>query len=141
MPKIGRVCQNWQMMTNEELRKIAWDHAVVEPGYDDSKYRKDACGAWIMWDKYNVTDSIFGWQIDHIYPESKLKERGFSREMIDHPANIRALQHQNNQSKSADYPGYIAVITSQENRNIVNRVSLTINTKKQEELKQLYNLR
>lgn len=127
-------------MTDDELRNIAWANAVIEPGYDANKYRKDACGAWIMWDKYNVTESIFGWQIDHIYPQSKLKERGFSQEAIDNPANIRALQHQNNQSKGADYPSYIAEITSQENRNIAKRVSLTINIKKQEELRQLYNL-
>ena len=127
-------------MTEEELKQEAWRNAVVVTDYDENKFRKDACGAWIMWDKYNVTDSVFGWQIDHIYPQSKLKERGFSQNAIDNPANIRAMQHQNNQSKGADYPDYIAVVTSQDNRNVLQRTSLTINAKKQAELKQLYNL-
>ena len=127
-------------MTEEELKQEAWRNAVIVTDYDANKFRKDACGAWIMWDKYNVTDSVFGWQIDHIYPQSKLKERGFSQDAIDNPANIRAMQHQNNQSKGADYPDYIAVVTSQDNRNVLQRTSLSINAKKQAELKQLYNL-
>ena len=127
-------------MTDEERRNIAWKNAVIEPGYDASKYRKDACGAWIMWDKYNVTESIFGWNVDHIYPQSKLRDLGISQELIDNPANIRALQYQNNLSKGTDYPSYIAEITSQENRNVVKRVALTINAMKQEELKRLYHL-
>lgn len=127
-------------MTEDELKLKAWRNAVVVTDYDANKFRKDACGAWIMWDKYNVTDSVFGWQIDHIYPQSKLKERGFSQDAIDNPANIRAMQHQNNQSKGADYPDYMAVVTSQDNRNVQQRTSLSINAKKQAELKQLYNL-
>ena len=127
-------------MTEDELKLKAWRNAVIVTDYDANKFRKDACGAWIMWDKYNVTDSVFGWQIDHIYPQSKLKERGFSQDAIDNPANIRAMQHQNNQSKGADYPDYLAVVTSQDNRNVQQRTSLSINAKKQAELKQLYNL-
>jgi hypothetical protein len=127
-------------MTEDELKLKAWRNAVIVTDYDANKFRKDACGAWIMWDKYNVTDSVFGWQIDHIYPQSKLKERGFSQDAIDNPANIRAMQHQNNQSKGADYPDYMAVVTSQDNRNVQQRTSLSINAKKQAELKQLYNL-
>lgn len=127
-------------MTEDELKLKAWHNAVIVTDYDANKFRKDACGAWIMWDKYNVTDSVFGWQIDHIYPQSKLKERGFSQDAIDNPANIRAMQHQNNQSKGADYPDYMAVVTSQDNRNVQQRTSLSINAKKQAELKQLYNL-
>ena len=127
-------------MTEDELKLKAWRNAVIVTDYDANKFRKDACGAWIMWDKYNVTDSVFGWQIDHIYPQSKLKERGFSQDAIDNPANIRAIQHQNNQSKGADYPDYMAVVTSQDNRNVQQRTSLSINAKKQAELKQLYNL-
>lgn len=127
-------------MTEDELKLKAWRNAVIVTDYDANKFRKDACGAWIMWDKYNVTDSVFGWQIDHIYPQSKLKERGFSQDAIDNPVNIRAMQHQNNQSKGTDYPDYMAVVTSQDNRNVQQRTSLSINAKKQAELKQLYNL-
>ena len=35
-------------------------------GYDPTLFRKDACGAWIIRDKYGDSDSIYGWQIDHI---------------------------------------------------------------------------
>ena len=33
--------------------------------------------------------------------------------MIDNSLNLRALQHENNASKSDDYPSYTAVVTSE----------------------------
>lgn len=62
-------------------------------------YRKDHCGAWIVWDKYGISDRIYGWEIDHIYPHARLEEQGFSTDLIDDIHYLlRPMQHQNNSS-------------------------------------------
>ena len=109
-------------------------------GYDPTLFRKDACGAWIIRDKSGDSDSIYGWQIDHIVPRSLLEENGFSDEEIDNQLNLRALQHDNNASKSDDYPSYTALVTSKGSENIQAIKYLQVNNKKQESLKALYNL-
>lgn len=125
--------------SKQQIQSI-WDRAVKVDGYDPTRFRKDACGAWIFWDKYADSDSIYGWQIDHIVPRSLLEENGFSDEMIDNPLNLRALQHDNNASKSDDYPSYTAVVTSNGAENIHSIKFLEVNKKKQERLTELYNL-
>jgi len=127
-------------MVTEEMKIAAWNAAQPIDNYDSNMFRKDACGAWIAWSKYDCQDSIYGWQVDHICPVSKLESMGWSKDAIDDTRNLRALQHQNNLSKSDDYPSYIAVVTSDGNRNIESRRSLDVNQAKQAELSQLYNL-
>ena len=128
------------MAWTEEQIQGAWNRATIVEGYDKNRFRKDACGAWIIWDKYGDTDSLYGWVLDHVVPQSLLQEKGFSQEMIDHPANLRALQHENNSSKSDDYPSYTAVVTSEGSENIKEWSFLQVNEKKQKALKELYNL-
>lgn len=65
-------------------------HSVI--GYDSKKFRKDDCGAWIIRDKYGDRNSKYGWEIDHINPESQ----GGS----DALSNLRPLQWENNAKKS-----------------------------------------
>ena len=45
---------NW---TIEERRQI-WNKGQVVPGYDPTMWRKDQCGAFIKWDKIDLTDII-----------------------------------------------------------------------------------
>lgn len=92
--------------TDELINKI-WEKGRKDPKYHPDFVRKDACGAWIIKDKYNDRDSIYGWEVDHIYPESKLKELGVSQDLIDNIANLRPLNWKNNVSKSSDYPHYL----------------------------------
>lgn len=120
------------MNFTEEQKKIAWNAARVVDNYDPNKYRKDACGAWIAWDKYGDTNNVYGWQVDHIFPKSKGGD--------ENPLNLRALHFKNNQSKGDDYPSYYASVTSDGNRNKLDRQVYTINREKQEQLKNLYNL-
>lgn len=127
-------------MSDDEKKYYAWQVAQVVDGYDKNLIRKDACGAWIMWDKYGDTDSIYGWQVDHICPQKKLFDLGFNQDQIDNQENLRAMQHQNNASKGDDYPSYMAVVTSEERRNVEKRIGRTVNEKKQLVLKKLYNL-
>lgn len=126
-------------MTEEQIQD-AWNHATVVDGFDKDRYRKDACGAWIIRNKYGDTDSLYGWEVDHIVPQSLLRDKGFSESMIDNSLNLRALQHENNASKSNDYPSYTAVVTSEETENVKVTKFLEVNPKKQEALKKLYNI-
>ena len=128
------------MNADIQLRRKVWEKAQTVDGFNPDMYRKDPCGAWIVWDKYGVQDSIYGWQIDHIYPQSKLEERGFSSEQIDDFRNLRAMQHQNNAGKADDYPSYMCVITSEGNKNIYQDSPMTVNEATRKILAALYNL-
>ena len=68
------------------------------------------------------------------------EEKGYSQKNIDNIDNLRALQHENNASKSDDYPSYTAVVTSEEAENVKVTKYLEVNEKKQEMLRKLYNL-
>ncbi len=59
---------------------------------DSSKRRKDGCGARIWYSSYWNRNSKYGWEIDHISPQSI----GW----VDNISNLRPLQRENNLSKS-----------------------------------------
>lgn len=105
------------MNITEELKLSVWRKGIAVQNYDPDKYRKDACGAWIAWDRYGDTHSPYGWQIDHIYPESKLQLRRFAQESIDDLRNLRPLHWRNNASKGTDYPTYHTVVKAVDNHN------------------------
>lgn len=128
------------MIDTEDLKKEVWEKGRVVEGYDPDMYRKDACGAWIIWDKYGVQDNLYGWEIDHVYPKSKLEKAGFTEEQIWNIENLRPLQHQNNASKDDDYPSYTAVVTAEGNKNIEEEHYLIVNKTKREVLSKLYNI-
>jgi hypothetical protein len=50
------------------------------------------------------------------------------------------MQHENNASKSDDYPSYTAVVTSDDKKNIYKEASLTVNEATRNLLAQLYKL-
>lgn len=127
-------------MFTEEQRIAVWQKAQIVEGLDPSMYRKDACGAWMVWDKYGVQDNMYGWEIDHIVPRSLLQEKGYMPSEIDSLINLRALQHQNNTSKGDDYPSYTAIVTAEANRNVEQMQNLTVNEKLRNQLKQHFQL-
>ena len=119
------------MDISDDMKRRVWEKARAVEGYDDTRYRKDACGAWIMWDKYGLSHA-FGWEIDHIYPT----ERGGT----DILENLRPLQHQNNASKADDYPSYTAVVTAEGEHNIEKKRNLTVNAKTRDLLGRIYDI-
>ena len=128
------------MEVTEQVKRKVWEKAKAVEGFNPDLYRKDPCGAWIVWDKYGVQDSIYGWEIDHIYPQSKLQKLGFRAELIDDLRNLRPMQHSNNESKGDDYPSYMCAVTSEGNKNKNYDGPLTVNEATRKVLAQMYNL-
>lgn len=94
--------------TSEEIQKV-WEKGEAVKGYDEDKWRKDQCGAWIYRHSYGNRQSDYGWECDHIKPDSK----GGSDALY----NIRPLHWKNNASRQA---GRLkTIVTSNGNINIV----------------------
>ena len=128
------------MSVTEKQKLEVWSKAKIIEGFDPALYRKDACDAWIIWDRYNDTDSMYGWEIDHIVPKSYLLERGFIESQIDNPINLRALNWRNNRSKGDDYPHYTATVISSNLENVLQEKHLSVNELKRERLFNLYGI-
>lgn len=120
------------MFVNEDIKNKVWQKGLIVEGYNADIFRKDACGAWIIWEKYGLADNPYGWEIDHIYP----REKGGGDELD----NLRPLNIQNNRSKGDDYPSYSAVITAKGDKNIRLEKSLTVNESTRMKLKAIYNI-
>ncbi|MBL8564323.1 MAG: HNH endonuclease [Hyphomicrobiaceae bacterium] len=81
------------MFTYPTLADRVWAKArYVGLQAEASGFRHDACGAWIHRHSYGNRDSPYGWEIDHISPESN----GGS----DALSNLRPLHWRNNVAKS-----------------------------------------
>lgn len=78
---------------SEDTVQKVWEKGTVVPNNDPDKWRKDACKAWISREKYGDRNSTYGWEIDHIKPES---EGG-----TDDLSNLRPLQWENNVATQA----------------------------------------
>lgn len=76
---------------DKERLDVIWNKGQVVKGYNEKCYRKDACGAWMIREKYEDRTSPFGWEIDHIYPKSKLSESISDVSLIDDVKNLRPL--------------------------------------------------
>lgn len=118
------------MVLTEEIIEQIWQMAKVVEGMDAHMVRKDPCGAWIVRDKYGMSDNAYGWEIDHIYPISLGGD--------DNILNLRAMNCANNRSKGDSYPSYIVAVTSEGNENIFVRRVLRVNPAKRAALEKLY---
>ena len=128
------------MPFDDAIKLVVWKNASCVTGFDPDKYRKDPCGAWIIFDEYNNIDSIYGWEIDHIFPKSLLEKKGVTLKIIDDINNLRVMQWENNRAKGNDYPTYQSVVSAKDNKNIYTEKSLTVNAEIQNSLQQLYQL-
>ena len=76
------------MKHSEEIIWSVWNKASAVTISEASLWRKDECGAWIKRSDYGNRNSQYGWEIDHIIPESQ----GGTEDI----ANLRPLQWENN---------------------------------------------
>lgn len=127
------------MEYSKELKDKIWEKGVPVDGYDPQIARKDACGAWIIRDLYGDKDTMFGWEIDHIFPESRLIELGRLDNASD-VINLRPLNVANNSSKSNSYPEYKAALTSEGEKNVECNNFYVVNKQLQEELSKYFKL-
>lgn len=123
--------------TEERIQEV-WEKGSEVDGYDSTIYRKDACGAWMKRDKYGDRDSSLGWEIDHIYPESRLMEENVERDQIDNIVNLRPLNWQNNASKDNDYPAYTARCRAEGDSNIEDSRQMIVNKEVRESVADFY---
>lgn len=128
------------MAFSEKQKKEVWEKAKKVEGYDPATFRKDACGAWMVWDRYGDRDNLYGWEIDHVVPRILLKEKGIDDVRTDDLLNLRALQCRNNIGKGNDYPAYTACVTSDGNKNVERYFPLTVNARRRAKLNELYHL-
>jgi|TARA_B110000908_G_C9860233_1_gene273756 5-methylcytosine-specific restriction endonuclease McrA len=80
------------MAFTDEKVQIVWEKGTIVTGYDSFEWRKDQCDAWIKRSNYGNRDSDFGWEVDHITPQSN----GGG----DQLSNLRPLQWENNVATS-----------------------------------------
>jgi hypothetical protein len=76
----------------EVQKQMIWSKARVVPGRIADEWRQDKCGSLMRWQDHGNRESLYGWEIDHIWPVSS---RG-----SDEPDNLQALNWKNNASKS-----------------------------------------
>ena len=82
----------------EQLKADVWAKGAIIPGYSPALWRSDACGHTMKYAEHGNTNSVYGWEIDHIFPASK----GGSDDL----ANLQPLYWENNRRKGDRYPWY-----------------------------------
>ena len=117
---------------SKDIIDQVWKKAQTVPNYDPTLFRKDAAGAWISYNGYGDRNNAYGWEIEHVFPESKGGD--------DKIENLRAMQWENNVSKGDDYPVYRACVIAEGNRNIKKESQRTINSNLRETLSHLYSI-
>jgi hypothetical protein len=105
-------------LDKDSLKDIAWKGARTVDGHDVNLERMDACGAWIHYDDFENHNSEFGWEIDHVFPITKLRSLKIPRKLWNHATNIRAMHWLNNQSKANSYPTYISKVQAKNSNNV-----------------------
>lgn len=125
----------------EDIKEIAWKGARIVENHDPNTERLDACGAWIHYDDFENYESDFGWDIDHVYPLSKLRLLKVSRNLWNDVTNIRAMNWKNNQSKGNAYPTYTTKVQSKGDINIESEKTFYVEESLQYSLRCLFKLK
>jgi hypothetical protein len=115
---------------DEELIQKVWEKGRVIANYNPDLFRQDVAGAWMIREQYGNTDSMFGWQIDHIYPRAL----GGTDALF----NLRPMQWMNNRSKGDNYPKYLAKVISRDNRNVEEDTPCVVSESTQKEIANHY---
>ncbi len=118
--------------TDEEIEAVWKKGRIINKDVADT-FRKDAADAWIARDQYGK-ETDYGWEIDHVYPESL----GGDDDLI----NLRPMHWQNNRSKGDDYPKYNVKVQSSRTANVeVKNVTKIVQQDLQKSLKVKYKIK
>ena len=115
-----------------------WGEATTIPQRDPEVWRMDPCGAIIKKEDYGDRESEYGWEIDHVVSKSFLLDKGADEDEIGQEDNLRAMHWANNESKGTDYPEYLAVRSSDGEKNIKIEAYYTVSASLQKKLRILY---
>lgn len=95
------------MSFSSQVIQQVWEKATIVPENDPNVFRKDQCTAWIRRPNYGDRNSAYGWEVDHIKPESE----GGSDDLV----NLRPLHWKNNAAKQASRLVCVAVSSGTQN--------------------------
>ncbi len=84
------------LQAEQLLIKIVWLKGTIIPRENPDIFREDICGSIIKYSDHGNTNSIYGWEIDHIKPVSKGGDDSLS--------NLQPLKWINNRRKGDTYP-------------------------------------
>lgn len=126
-------------MIDDQIKEAIWRKMSTPLGKDSAKFKLDACGALIEWDRYGDRQSDYGWEVDHVVPKSLLQELGVPEDEYDDEDNLRPMHWKNNDSKSSDYPEYQAKVTFEGGRNIEKESVYEVNKELQQILHNKYS--
>ena len=97
-------------------------------------------GAWSLNTNHSRVNSQYGWEIDHVFPKAKLKERGIPEDTWDDLINLRPFHADNNRKKSDDYPDYTRekVMNKETHKNITLEKAKIVNPEVQKAINEHY---
>ena len=125
---------NWTPLA----KRLVWEKApyvdVNHPEYG----KNDPCKACIKKECYGDRDSAYGWEIDHIIPESILQNAGVPQELIDDIDNLRPMHWRNNAQKSDHFPQYGGVVSAIGDTNLEVSRDYQVNRDQINVLRNLY---
>jgi len=59
------------MSFSEATIQSVWEKGEIVAKYDANRFRKDQCGAWMRRLSYGDENTMLGWEIEQITPESE----------------------------------------------------------------------
>jgi len=98
------------MEHSDGLIQRVWEKGNIVSNNDPNFFRTDYCGAWICRNDYGNRSSQYGWEIDHITPESQ----GGGDEL----SNLRPLQWENNASRQTGRLTCVVIASGKNNVRI-----------------------
>lgn len=78
------------------LKRMVWEKGFAIPGFNRDHWRRDICGKVMRYADHGNTMSVFGWEIDHVFPRAL-----GGRTLM---TNLQPLQWENNRLKGDQFP-------------------------------------
>lgn len=123
--------------TDYAIREV-WNKGLDVDRRNPDEGKLDQAHGKILFSEYGNRESDFGWEIDHIFPEAKLRSAGVPQELIDHIDNLRPMNWQNNIRKSDEFPDYPGKVVFAGKDNLIVERDYRVRYEIVRKLKELY---